>query len=123
MEVNPRLSQSVEVAVRAGVDFPRMQLEWARGGETREVPSYAVGMRLGWLAGDMRVLAAAATRRPPRPPLWSTVSAFVKDYVLRRVRIEGFDIHDPKPMVGALMFAARAGRHLTGRAPTDVRSP
>ena len=32
MEVNPRLSQSVELAIRAGVDFPRMQLEWARGG-------------------------------------------------------------------------------------------
>src|SRR6185437_14305373 len=42
MEVNPRLSASVEVAVRAGVDFPRLLYQWARGSPTTASPARAV---------------------------------------------------------------------------------
>jgi predicted ATP-grasp superfamily ATP-dependent carboligase len=97
MEVNPRLSQSVELAIRAGVDFARMQLEWARGGRVPTVERYRTGVRLGWLAGDARV---AAAQRDPR--------LFVRDYVLRRTRIEGLDVGDPKPVLAALAFTASA---------------
>jgi predicted ATP-grasp superfamily ATP-dependent carboligase len=108
MEVNARLSQSVELAVRAGVDFPRLQLEWARGGDVRPVAGYRVGVRLGWLAGDLRLAAAALAGigpppRPPRPPL-------ARDYLLGRARIEGLDVRDPAPVAGALAFAARGLR-------------
>src|SRR5256885_16740470 len=76
MEVNPRLSQSVEVATRAGVDFPRMQLEWARGGRIPEAPTAAIGVRVGWLAGDLRLLVGAfAGSPPPRPPRGRTLKA------------------------------------------------
>jgi biotin carboxylase len=109
MEINPRLSQSVEVAVRAGVDFPRMQLEWARGGSVPEVHTYAVGHRVGWLAGDGRVLAAAVVGGPPpRPPLRETVTSIGVDYLVRRSRIEGLDVHDLRPGSGALAFTLRS---------------
>ena len=108
MEVNPRLSQSVEVATRAGVDFPRMQLEWARGGRIPEAPTAAIGVRVGWLAGDLRLLVGAvAGSPPPRPRGGETLKAIAADYLLHRARLEGFDLRDPKPMLGAVGFALR----------------
>jgi biotin carboxylase len=108
MEVNARLSQSVELAIRAGVDFARLQVDWARGREVRPVAGYRAGVRLGWLAGDLRLAAAAVTGkgprpRPSRPPLG-------RDYLLRGAHVEGLDLDDPAPVVGALAFAARGLR-------------
>src|SRR5947208_4081198 len=37
MEINPRLSASVEVAVRAGVDFPYLLYQWASGAAIERV--------------------------------------------------------------------------------------
>ena len=109
MEINPRLSQSVEVAVRAGIDFPRMQLEWARGGDVPHGPTYAVGGRLGWVAGDARILAAAALGGPaPRPALRPTIRAICSDYLFRGARIDGFDIHDLRPGIAAVTFTLRS---------------
>jgi biotin carboxylase len=108
MEVNPRLSQSVEVATRAGVDFPRMQLEWARGGRIPEPPAPTLGVRVGWLAGDLRLLVGAFAGSPdPRPERGSTLKAIGADYTVHRARLEGFDLRDPKPMLGAVGFALR----------------
>jgi biotin carboxylase len=108
MEVNPRLSQSVEVATRAGVDFPRMQLEWARGGRIPEPAAPTLGVRVGWLAGDLRLLVGAFAGSPdPRPERGPTLKAIGADYTVHRARLEGFDLHDPKPMIGAVGFALR----------------
>jgi predicted ATP-grasp superfamily ATP-dependent carboligase len=85
MEVNPRLSQSVELAIRAGVDFARMQLEWARGGRVEPVDRYRVGVRLGWLAGDARLRGRHAG-----------------DYLRRGTYLDGFALDDPLPVVGSL---------------------
>jgi predicted ATP-grasp superfamily ATP-dependent carboligase len=112
MEINARLSQSVELACRAGIDFPRMQLEWARGGHIPPQPSAIVGLRVGWLAGELRLLVGAALGSPPpRPPLGSTLRSFVSDYLLHGARLEGFDLRDPRPMVGALAFTLRGLLH------------
>ncbi|HEV2592075.1 MAG TPA: ATP-grasp domain-containing protein [Gaiellaceae bacterium] len=89
MEVNPRLSQSVELAIRAGVDFARMQLEWARGGRVEPVGPHRTGMRLGWLAGDARLGPSG-----------------LRDYV-RGAHIEGVALDDPVPMLGAAAFTIR----------------
>jgi len=109
MEINPRISQSVEVAVRAGVDFPRMQFEWARGGSIPTPPGPVLGLRVGWLAGDLRLLTGALRGGPPpRPSFAPTIRAIVSDYVLHRARLEGFDAHDPKPVLGSIGFALRS---------------
>ena len=112
MEINPRLSQSVEVATRAGIDFPRMQLEWARGGRVPSAPRQAVGVRVGWLGGDVRILVAALTgRAQPRPALAPTVRAIAGDYLLGRARLEGADLHDARPMLlSVARLAPRPGR-------------
>lgn len=108
MEINPRLSQSVELATRAGVDFPRMQLEWARGGSIPTPPAAVIGLRVGWLAGDLRLLVGSiGGSPPPKPQLGPTIRSIGSDYLLHRARIEGFDLRDPRPMLGAIGFAAR----------------
>ncbi|MFZ0342292.1 MAG: ATP-grasp domain-containing protein [Gaiellaceae bacterium] len=117
MEINPRISQSVEVAVRAGVDFPRMQFEWARGGSIPDPPAPVLGLRVGWLAGDLRLLTGAlGAGPPPRPSLWPTVSAIASDYVVHHARIEGFDRRDRKPVLGSIGFALRSLAARNGKA-------
>jgi predicted ATP-grasp superfamily ATP-dependent carboligase len=108
MEVNPRLSQSVELATRAGIDFPRMQLEWARGGSIPQPAGPILGLRVGWLAGDLRLLVGAlAGSPPPRPRFGPTLASVASDYLVHRARIEGLDLSDRRPVVGALAFAVR----------------
>src|SRR2546428_3246710 len=54
MEINPRLSASVEVAVRAGVDFPYLVYQWASGGPIAKARPRGGG---GWLASLGGVIA------------------------------------------------------------------
>jgi hypothetical protein len=49
MEINPRLSASVEVAVRAGVDFPYLLYQWANGDPIDHVEYYRVGRWMCYL--------------------------------------------------------------------------
>ena len=116
MEVNARLSQSIEVSILAGMDFARMQLEWARGGKVEPVSRYAVGMRVGWLAGDARLLAAAVlgTGPPPRPHASALTRALITDYVVRRARIEAFALDDLRPVASAIAFTPRGALRRRG---------
>jgi hypothetical protein len=112
MEINPRLSQSLEVAVRAGFDFGRMQFEWARGGRIPEPPTRTpVGLRVGWPGGEIRLLAAAVLGRPePRPAPVATIRAVADDYLRHRARLEGLDLRDLRPAVASLGLLARGLR-------------
>lgn len=103
MEVNARLVQTLGAARLAGVDFARLQLEWARGGALEE-QSPEIGMRIGWLAGDLRLLASSASLIDvkPKPRFWPTARAVVPDYLLFRTRIEGFDLQDRRPMLASI---------------------
>lgn len=109
MEVNARLVQTLAVAALAGVDFARLQLEWARGGPL-PAPRYRTGLRVGWLSGDMRLLASSCSliRVKPKPRFWPTLKGVAGDYLLGRARVEGFDLHDPKPMLASAGAAARS---------------
>jgi predicted ATP-grasp superfamily ATP-dependent carboligase len=109
MEVNPRISQSVELAVRAGVDFPRMQLDWARGRTVGRIGSYAVGVRLGWLGGDVRlavgsVLGSAA----PQPRLGSALRGMARAYLTPGVHVDNLDPRDLRPAAGSLVSGLRS---------------
>lgn len=46
MEINARLSGSFEVAVRAGLDFPRLLWQWAVGEPLTPTPGYRIGLRM-----------------------------------------------------------------------------
>ena len=106
MEINPRISQSVELATRAGVDFPLMQLEWARGGHLPLPAAPVLGLRVGWAAGDLRLLVSSLRGAAPdgRGP-GGLVRAFADDYVVHRARLEGLDLRDLRPALGGISFA------------------
>ncbi len=72
MEINPRLSASVEIAVRSGVDFPYLLYQWANGEAIDRVQSYRVGGWMRYLRGDiMTTLEAIQQRGRPgiTPPI------------------------------------------------------
>ena len=98
MEINPRLSASVELAVRAGVDFPYMLYRWAAGERIERVQGYRVGEWMRYLEGDLLALVESFRQhgrpgiQPPAQALWEFVSTFFLptgyDYM---------DKHDPLP--------------------------
>src|SRR5437588_1380468 len=63
MEINPRLSASVEVAVRAGVDFPYLLYQWASGGPIEHVEGHRTGGWMRHLGGDIERLIPALRER------------------------------------------------------------
>ena len=114
MEINPRLSQSIEIARQAGVDFARMQLEWARGGHLDRVTGYRIGVRVGWLAGDARFAVSALRGSGSPAPTRRDAARIGRDY-LTGTRIEGLEL--VRPAAGAVR--ARVQRT---RAREAVRS-
>ena len=103
MEINPRLSASVEIAVRSGVDFPYLVYQWASGARIDTVRSYRAGGWMRHLRGDLMTTLAALRRRGrpevarPLPALLGFGLSFFKpmgyDYV---------DWSDPLPAVRAV---------------------
>ncbi len=83
MEINPRLSASVEVAVRAGVDFPYLLYQWASGEPIDQVEGYRTGGWMRYLEGDILTTIQAFTDRgrpgvtPPLQALYEFLIAFV----------------------------------------------
>lgn len=53
MEINARFWGSLELAVRAGVDFPYLLYQMAQGEKPAPVVNYQEGQRLRWLLGDL----------------------------------------------------------------------
>src|SRR5436305_14812957 len=76
MEINPRLSASVEVAVRAGVDFPYLLYQWANGDPIDCVEHYRTGGWMRYLEGDLLTTVQTITQRgrpgvtPPAQAFW-----------------------------------------------------
>jgi predicted ATP-grasp superfamily ATP-dependent carboligase len=92
MEVNPRLSASVEIAVRAGVDFPLMSVRHAARQPLPPSRGYRAGMRMRWLGGDLQWLCRSITdrRAPDVPGFWSGLG----ELVMATVRPTGYDYVD-----------------------------
>jgi glycosyltransferase involved in cell wall biosynthesis/predicted ATP-grasp superfamily ATP-dependent carboligase len=125
MEINPRLSASVEVAVRAGVEFPVLLHAWARGERAAPSRGYRVGVRMRWLGGDVRWLrdTIALRGRPEVPPPGQAFASFALDSV-RPAAYDYASASDPEPVVVALagfaLKAARRGREKRAAAKSDV---
>ncbi len=116
MEVNARLSGSIELASRSGVDFPLMLWQWATGVPVQGCVKYRTGVRLRWLTGDGRRLVETV-RGPGRPdavPAGRAVATFARDFA-RRSAYDFVDISDPLPA------AAELGRVLSKAGSTLVK--
>jgi predicted ATP-grasp superfamily ATP-dependent carboligase len=120
MEINPRLSASVEIAVRSGVDFPLLLYRWAAGGRVPATGAYRTGVRMRWLGGDLSVLrqALADGKRPESATRWSALAAFVGDF-LRPAHYDYFDRRDLRPAVAATVDWVGGRAHVRKRGHLD----
>lgn len=102
MEINPRLSASVEVAVRAGVDFPLLLYQWAAGAPIESVSGYREGGWMRHLGGDVETTLAALEERG-RPGV-SPPARVLLDFGLAFFKVTGYDYldwRDPRPALRA----------------------
>ncbi len=119
MEINPRLSASLELAVRAGVDFPALIARWALGEQVDVQRGYRVGQRLRWLGGDLAWLFSAlgpqAAEQLDAISGKTAVNTFVRDFA-RRSAYDFVDREDLMPMgVAAGAMLARQMRSTAAR--------
>jgi predicted ATP-grasp superfamily ATP-dependent carboligase len=103
MEINARLWGSVQLAIDAGVDFPRLLVQAALGVRHPPVTRYAVGTRTRWEWGDvdhllarMRHSAARLELPATAPSRWDAVLGFLASFSPRNRR-EVFRFGDPAP--------------------------
>lgn len=114
MEINPRLSASIEIAVRAGVDFPLLIYRWACGMSLPTVNGYRYGLRMRWLGGDLQWLYWVRRQqgRPDVPRIGRAVGTFALDF-LKPVAYDYVDVRDPRPALvatGSLVRRAGSGK-------------
>ncbi len=116
MEINPRLSASVEIAVRCGVDFPSLLYQWANGDSIDHVRSYRSGRWMRYLQGDLTTTIAALEQRgrPGVPPPLQTIVGFGLSF-LKPMRYDYFDWSDPRPAVKAMADFADEVTRSAGR--------
>jgi predicted ATP-grasp superfamily ATP-dependent carboligase len=123
MEINARLSGSVEIAVRSGVDLPTLLWRWAAGETLSPVPGYRTGVRMRYLEGDIDWLweNLKSRGRPDSVPPWKALRTFAGDF-LRPQAYDYVDRRDLRPAVVA--FRRDAGdirRRLVVKAATGTR--
>jgi len=119
MEINPRLTASVELAVRAGVDFPYLLYRWASGEPLAPVPGYRVGGWMRHLGGDIEtsIMALHERGRPGIPPPARVIGGFALSF-FRPMRYDYFAWQDPRP---ALRATTQHTRDLLRRLRSRMR--
>jgi predicted ATP-grasp superfamily ATP-dependent carboligase len=106
MEVNGRFWGSLQLAITAGVDFPRLLVECALGKRVDTAPPYAVGIRNRWWWGEVDHLLTRMRRSPAELALAGDVPSvgraaidFLISPLRRADRDEVFRISDPYPFL------------------------
>ncbi len=84
MEINPRLWGSVELAIRAGVNFPHLMYQWAKGNRIYRITDYRVGIWMRYLRGDVvtTVQAVAQRGRPGVTPPIKAILEFITTFFI-----------------------------------------
>jgi predicted ATP-grasp superfamily ATP-dependent carboligase len=130
MEVNGRFWGSLQLAIAAGVDFPRLWVAVLRQRPVAVPTAFRAGVTLRWLWGDAKrllyVLAGPPAGYPGRfPTRWKGVRELIGAQPIG-TRIESWDRGDPWPAVGEwvqgleeLLTHRRAARRRanSGRVP------
>jgi predicted ATP-grasp superfamily ATP-dependent carboligase len=108
MEINPRLSASVELAVRAGVDFPYLLYQWSNEDPIDHIKGYLVGGWMRYLEGDVMTTVKALVQRG-RPGVSPPAQA-IFDFFISFFKPMGYDYldwKDPLPACTAKIEFAR----------------
>lgn len=114
MEINPRLSASVEIAVRSGVDFPYLMYQWATGEHIDAVQSYRVGGWMRYLKGDIMTTIEAVQQRG-RPGVTPPAQA-VLGFALSCLKPMHYDCVDWNDLAPAIQATAEFTRDWVGGA-------
>jgi predicted ATP-grasp superfamily ATP-dependent carboligase len=114
IEVNGRFWGSLQLAIDAGLDFPRLAVQLALGATPALTPAYRAGVRSRWLLGDLDHLLMRLRRTardlqlPDTEPgraqaIWQFFKCFGRDlhYEIER-------INDPMPALFELYQYVRA---------------
>jgi predicted ATP-grasp superfamily ATP-dependent carboligase len=124
MEINARLSGSVEVAVRSGIPFPTLLWQWASGEPLSPVLGYRSGIKMRYLKGDVIWLwenIQSRGRRPDCVPPRKAITIFARDFLHR----QSYDYMDRGDLGPALVALAEnvgvAQRGLTKHLPAMPR--
>jgi predicted ATP-grasp superfamily ATP-dependent carboligase len=109
MEINGRFWGSLQLAIDAGVNFPRLAVDIALE-QAKPIDSYRVGVRSRWFWGDVDAMVALLLRSRSQlnlpevhPGRWRTLLSFLKLWQ-PRTRYELERAGDPRP---ALLAARR----------------
>ena len=100
MEINGRFWGSLQLAIDAGVDFPRMLVEATRS-ELPEPSKYPIGVRTRWLWGDVDSLLVSlfgGAAAPVRPSRVAAAANFLK-FFGRNLYYDNPKWQDPMPFV------------------------
>jgi biotin carboxylase len=100
MEINARLTGTLENSMHSGVNLPLMTWQWATGQPVEPVRSYRTGVRTRWLAGDMRWLWDNM-RQPGRPDTMGRARA-VWTFTWEFFRTRHYDFLDLRDLRPAL---------------------
>ena len=102
MEINGRFWGSLQLAIDAGVDFPRLLVE---GGRRDPLLNYKHGTQLRWELGDLDHLIARMRRTPEElalppdsPGRLAAAGAFLAGWS-PRIRQEVLRLDDPRPFL------------------------
>lgn len=120
IEVNARFWGSLNLAIRAGVDFPFLLYQLALGERVEGPAEYRIGLKSRWEFGDLDHLMLRLMRDPEHPSLSGTrvrkrdaIAAFLTDFFRPSVVHEVFNYGDPAPF---LFEAKEYVRNLVSRA-------
>ena len=113
MEINPRLSASVEIAVRSGVDFPYLLYQWASGERIDKVEHYRTGNWMRYLEGDILTTLQALIQHG-RPGVTPPAHALF-DFFLSFLKPMGYDYFDWKDPLPAWTATIEFGRYIIRR--------
>jgi hypothetical protein len=108
MEINARLNESVEIAVRAGIDFPYLLYRWANGDRINVVKGYRVGGWMRHLGGDIAMTVASIQQRGRpgvTPPTQAILDFFLSFFM--PMAYDYVDWRDPLPAWTATKGFAR----------------
>ncbi len=114
MEINPRLNMGIEVAVRAGVDFPYLLYQWANEEPIDVVKGYRIGGQMRYLSGDLATTVASIRQRG-RPGVTRPARALL-DFFLSFFIPMGYDYFNWKDPLPALIATTNVTRRSVGKA-------
>ena len=111
MEVNGRFWGSLQLAIDAGVDFPRLWVSILKGESAQPSADFKEGVTLRWFWGDVKrfffIMRGAPSGYPSDFP---PISQGLKELLGRQpqgTRLEMWRAHDPLPAMGELVGGIR----------------